>query len=582
MKASDAEHGQATSASRMDEDAAPAARLPRIRLRLRTVLVVVSLLILTLPLIGIYALRLHEATLVEQTEVDLRTNAAYLAAAFGALLGRRVDSIAALPALDLHSAPIQPPLPSGKPGPIAGDDARRVGERMAPMLTSTQTAYNASKRLLDTQGVVVATTEGDLGLSMAHVPSVQRALGGIAASSLHQESSVAPVLGGVVRGVDVRVFLAMPIMADDEVLGVVVLSRPPSNILDTLLEKRDLLLQGALLLFLVVALVGFVTARGLVWPIRSLAVSAGRVSRGETDTFEQARHFRVREIADLAASIEAMVASLQHRASYVRNLARHINHEFKTPIAAAKGALELLQDQFSTMTEAEARRFIDNMAGDVSRLERLTTRLLELAQVNMAPPVNESADVLAVARALGEPSLRVAEGSAQARISEDAARALLLHLVDNALRYGAEQVEVCAAPGERPARDARRGTGATVEVAVRDDGPGISAGNRSRVFDPFFTTSKEEGGTGLGLAICRALVDACGGSIELAPCAHGTAFKITLPAAEGSLMRGGGSQASRSPSRTPAEGSPMRGARPSRTPAEGSPMRGGNPPAHSG
>ena len=574
MKSSDGEHGQAASASRMDEDAAPAVRLPRIRLRLRTVLIVVSLLILTLPLIGIYALRLHEATLVEQTEVDLRTNAAYLAAAFGALLGRRVDPVAALPDLDLHSAPIQPPLPAGKPGPVADDDARRVGERMAPLLTSTQTAYNASKRLLDPQGVVVATTEGDLGLSMAHVPSVQRALGGVAASSLHQESSEAPVLGGVVRGVDVRVFLAMPIAAGDEVLGVVALSRPPSNILDTLLEKRDLLLQGALFLLLVVALVGFVTARGLVLPIRSLALSAGRVSRGETDTFEQAHHFRVREIADLAASIEAMVASLQHRASYVRNLARHINHEFKTPIAAAKGAIELLQDQLSSMTEAEARHFIDNMAGDVSRLERLTTRLLELAQVDMAPPVNESADVLAVARALGEPSLRVAEGSAEARISEDAARALLRHLVDNALRYGAKQVDVSAVPGERPARASDRlGAGATVEVAVRDDGPGISPGNRSRVFDPFFTTSKDEGGTGLGLAICRALVDACGGSIELVPCVRGTMFKITLPAAaspsrspaEGSSMR------EASLSRSPAEGSSMRGAGPSRSPAEGSP-----------
>lgn len=525
----------AASVLRKQETSTPTNRSPRIRLRLRTVLVVVSLLILTLPVIGIYALRLHETTLMEQTENDLGVNAAYLVAAYGALLGRSVEPFKKPPHLNVQDEPIQPPLPPAASGPPADESARQMGARMASLLVDTQVAYSARKHVLDRHGVVVASTVGDVGGSLAHIATVRLALDGVGASSLHRESSEEPVLGGFVRGVATRIFLAVPIMADNEVLAVVTLSQTPSNILNTLLEKRDLLLQGALFLFLVVALVGLVTARGLVWPIRRLAISAGRVSRGETDVFERPRHFRVREISDLAASIEAMVASLQHRASYVRNLARHFNHELKTPIAAAKSALELLQDQLSSMTNAEARRFVDNMAGDIGRLEQLTTRLLELAQVDMAPPANESTDLLAVARALGEPALDVAAGSAHARISTESARALLGNLVDNALRYGAAHVEVSAAQ-EPPRREAHPsglpGTRGTVELAVCDDGPGISLGNRSRIFDPFFTTSKEQGGTGLGLAICRALVDACGGSIELAPGTRGTTFKIRLPAAD--------------------------------------------------
>ena len=494
------------------------ARQPRVRLRLRTVMVVVCLLILSLPLVGVYALRLHETTLMNQTEQQLSTTGALIAAAYGTLLEMAVDPIVAPPLLDID-APVQPPIAYAVDGPPAEDRARRVGERMVPLLIHAGVAASADIDVLDPQGIVVASNVRDVGRSLAHVGPVRSALGGVAETSLHLEPSISSY-GGIVRGAAIRVLLAQPILADGDVLGVVVLSRRPSNIIDTLRDKRSLLLQGGLVLLLVVGLVGIVTARSLVSPIRRLARSAARVSSGEAPTFELAKHFRVREIADLASSIEDMVTSLQERAGYVRNLAHHINHEFKTPIAAAKGAAELLNEQLPTMTEAEARHFVRNVAEDIGRLERLTTRLLELAQADMTGPANENTDVLAVARELGEPSLQIAEGAVEARISKDAARGLLRNLVDNAFLYGAAHVWASA-----------REVDGKVALDVRDDGPGISPGNRSRIFDPLFTTSKENGGTGMGLAICRALVNNCQGSIELVPCAKGTAFRIILPAA---------------------------------------------------
>ena len=505
---------------------APASRTPWIRLRLRTVMIVVCLLILSLPLVGVYALRLHETTLMNQTEQQLSTAAAFIAVAYGALLETEVDPIVVPPLLDLD-APIQPPIPPAMDGPPAKARVQHVDQRMVSLLMHAADIASAEIDILDPQGVVAASSGSDMGRSRAHVGPVRSALGGVAETSLHLEPNMSSY-GGVVRGAAIRVLLAMPILAHGEVLGVVVLSKRPSTIIDTLREKRGLLLQSGVVLLLVVAMVGIVTARSLVSPIRRLARSAARVSSGEAPTFELAKHFRVREIADLANSVKDMVTSLQERAGYVRNLAHHINHEFKTPIAAAKGAVELLNEQLPTMTDAEVRHFVRNVSDDIGRLERLTSRLLELAQADMTGPANETTDILAVARELGEPSLHVAEGTAEARISKDAARGLLRNLVDNAFLYGAAQVWASA-----------RAVAGNVELDVRDDGPGISPGNRSRIFDPLFTTSKENGGTGMGLAICRALVNNCQGSIELVPCAKGAAFRITLPAAtrSGGLRR---------------------------------------------
>ena len=78
--------------------------------------------------------------------------------------------------------------------------------------------------------------------------------------------------------------------------------------------------------------------------------------------------------------------------------------------------------------------------------------------------------------------------------------------------------------------DPARRMGFEVVIAVEDDGPGIAAGDRLRLFEPFFTTRRAEGGTGLGLAIARSLLEAGGGTIDLAE-GDATTFVVTLPVA---------------------------------------------------
>ena len=79
-----------------------------------------------------------------------------------------------------------------------------------------------------------------------------------------------------------------------------------------------------------------------------------------------------------------MADALQLRSHYIRDFARHVSHEFKTPIAAIRGAAEVLEDHAGDMTAQERAKFMGNVRSDLARLERLTNGLLELATAEMS------------------------------------------------------------------------------------------------------------------------------------------------------------------------------------------------------
>ena len=522
----------------MAANRSPKADTPKLRLRLRTVLVVVSLLVLLLPIVGLYVLRLHENTLLQQTQTQLAIVATLVSASYRVAFERwspietapgmsATTAGAPAPQLDFGNVAVKPPFPSARPSTATDPLARRVGDELTTALASAKASTNAAIRLLDREGVVVGTTEGDLGQSLAHADEVRQALAGHAVSSLRRVPSGAERIEPIVRGVAVEVLLAFPIVAGADVVGAVTVSRRPSNILDTLASKRVLLAQGAAVFIAVALAVALITARTLVLPIKRLTVGAARVTRGETDRFEGGRPYRVYELADLAESVETMVSNLQRRAGYLRDFAHQLNHEYKTPVAAARGALELLRDHLDGMKPAEAKRFVDNAAADIERLDRLTMRLLDLAQADMAQVTDEVVDIRAEAQELAKAQdkpidLRVAAGPPVcAKVSHSSLQAVLENLVDNAHRHGASRADIWA-----------EADATTATLWMHDDGTGISTGNRTKIFDPFFTTRQHLGGTGLGLAICRTLVRNVGGDIVLAPSTSGALFQVSLLAAD--------------------------------------------------
>jgi len=119
--------------------------------------------------------------------------------------------------------------------------------------------------------------------------------------------------------------------------------------------------------------------------------------------------------------------------------------------------------------------------------------------------------------------------AAVAEADPERLRQVLTNLIDNAIKYGRE--------GGRVVIGGRVLDRARVELTVADDGPGIPAEARVRIFERFYRVdkarSREQGGTGLGLAIVKNVVQAHGGEVRVESLAgHGTEFFITLPAAK--------------------------------------------------
>jgi two-component system sensor histidine kinase ChvG len=258
-------------------------------------------------------------------------------------------------------------------------------------------------------------------------------------------------------------------------------------------------------------------------PVQQLTVAAEAVARGESPPADRVGRLAPAELRSLRHAVARMTEQLTDRAEYIAGFARTVSHELKTPITSIRGAIELLRDDWTGMSEEQRLRFLSNVDTDAHRMERLVTRLLQLARIQSAPEAAETIDVHAFFRDLCE------RYDGRVRLSLDGAPSALVmnadhletatrNLIDNAVRHGAG----------KPVDVAVRGQSGRVVVAVRDYGTGISAGNRSRIFDRFFTTERNQGGTGLGLAIVQAVAETRGGDVKFETSTAGSVFTLTV------------------------------------------------------
>jgi signal transduction histidine kinase len=533
------------------------------RPRLATVLLAITLVIALLPLGGLFVLRIYESALIRQTESELIAQGALVAASYRALFERLTVARAGKPGvpagygnpvtseprpqdpdtrlqpryavLDLATDPVLPPPEDALPAPAPPHPAAvAAGRELSTILVETQKITLAGIRVTDPAGVVVATTREELGASILHRDEVRRALAGEFVSALHWRGSAhepRPPLDSISRGARIRVFVAVPIVHGERVIGSVLLARTPWNIGQALYGKRRELAQGAALLLAVVVAIALLASLTIGRPVRALREQARRAARGEQGAVTPLRHPGTREIAELSETVAEMARTLEARANYIADFAAQVSHEFKTPLTAMQGAVEMLREHGATMSAEERERFLDILERDTRRLSQLVRRLLELARADMAPAgAGDTADAGEVLRAAAgrprdpalAPELHLPAQPLRAAIPADTLESILGSLLDNVRAHGGPRATASLSAAA---------TGPDVEILVRDDGPGISAANRPRVFEPFFTTARESGGTGLGLSIARSLTRAHGGDLELLPSERGALFRLRLPLA---------------------------------------------------
>jgi signal transduction histidine kinase len=447
--------------------------------------------------------------------------------------GRPLDPIE--PILEKADYSILPPA-QGATAPLVPADryAQKAGLRIAPMLFTARTAILSGIRVVDFKGTVVASTGTELGLSLRTRPDIRRALSGEQVSLVRERIPELPnpPLRSISRGARVRVFVTIPVTAGDRIIGAVTASRTPLDLMKALYYRRDLFLGAAGVLLAVVVIISVFTSLTVSRPVHALIRQTKRVASGEKSAESPIAHPVTLEIAQLSEAVAKMAVTLEKRTEYVKTFASNVSHGFKTPLTSIRGVAELLQDHLDTMPAENRNRFLANLLQDCDRLERLTNRLTDLAKAETARPSAESCDVREVIGGIVE-RYAGASASVGSRIDGDAPPvgiasetldSILANLIENSIKYGAGAVEISVS-SELEEIESQR----FVQISVRDDGPGISQANIDKVFEPFFTTSGEQGGTGLGLSISRALLSAHGGIIRIDPVSLGAKLTVGLP-----------------------------------------------------
>ncbi len=527
------------------------AKQRRWRFKLRTILLAVSLVVLVIPLGGSYIFRIYEGELVKQTELELIAQAALIAAVYK----NEVDALVKLdgkageygrkmnvaPAGDEYFRPVKPQLNlSGyriraRPADAASTElqadkiAREVGAKLTPILLDAQRTNLAGVRLLDAQGIVIAGRE-DVGKSLAHISEVREALQGRYTSAIRERliRRPQPALVSISRGTGVRVFVAFPITAGDRLLGVILLSRTPNSILEHLYSQQEKVAWVAAIILLLVILLAVITSYSIARPLHALIEQTKGFAAGDKKALEPLATPVTEEVALLSQSFSQMARSLEHRSEYIRNFAAHVSHEFKTPLTAIQGAIELLEEHASDMPADQRARFLSNISQDAQRLKRLVARLLEMARADVLDPAAGKTLLAPMVESLTsrykDAGVLVSfdgDRNTAAKIVAEVLEMVFTNLIDNSRQNGADHVEIAV-----------ESAGGHVFVLVADNGKGISLANAEKIFTPFFTTHRDEGGTGLGLGIVRSLLKAYGGDVSLETSSTGATFRVTVPSAE--------------------------------------------------
>ena len=310
--------------------------------------------------------------------------------------------------------------------------------------------------------------------------------------------------------------LATPVRAQGRNLVVVV---------GASLEARDAALQvlvGQMLIggpaaLLLAMLAGYMLTGSALRPVERMRARAGVISAGAPGQRLPVPAARD-EVQRLGTTLNAMLARLEAALERERSFVADASHELRTPLALLKTELELALRR--TRTPAELESALRSAAHETDRLVQLAEDLLVLARSDQEglPLRTELVDAGAILQGVAD---RYALRSTQTGrpLTVAAAPGLVFigdrlrleqavgNLVENAFRHGRGTVSLAAASGER-----------SVELHVRDDGPGFPAGFLPRAFDRFSRADEDRGtaGAGLGLAIVDVVARAHGGSARAA------------------------------------------------------------------
>ncbi len=221
---------------------------------------------------------------------------------------------------------------------------------------------------------------------------------------------------------------------------------------------------------------------------------------------------------------QAEQAAQRLKLAALGRLTANIAHEIRNPLSAISHAAQLLRED---ARDSAQTRLTDIIANNTRRLDRLVEEVLSLNRRDRVNPV--SFDAAALESLLDE--LRQTEEipadavivsmptSLHVQFDPDHLRQIMWNLLRNAWRFSRKQAGSI--------RVGAQTAGDTVQLEIEDDGPGVSAEHRGKLFEPFFTTDAQ--GTGLGLFLARELAEANHAALAYVPGSTGACFRLGMP-----------------------------------------------------
>ena len=273
-----------------------------------------------------------------------------------------------------------------------------------------------------------------------------------------------------------------------------------------------------------------VLARSITRSLGRVSAASHLVAAGELSA--RAPEGGAREVAELAASFNAMAAGIEQLFDARRELVAWASHDLRAPIASMQAMLEAIEDGLASSADylptlREQVRMLSMLVDDLFELARIDAGVLvlELQRVPLAPLVDSALRLLGPeAEARGVVLSADVQAGAEADVAPDKIERVLFNLLTNAVRHTPSDGSVAVHVERREA---------DVLLSVEDTGEGLDDEARARMFERFWRADRARSGNGagLGLAIARGLVEAHGGRIWAENSAQGGArISFTIPA----------------------------------------------------
>ncbi|MBT8037665.1 MAG: two-component system sensor histidine kinase CreC [Verrucomicrobiae bacterium] len=431
---------------------------------------------------------------------------------------------------------IESQVEDGKPDPKSLRSAFANAQQHTLKATihhHTKTSIGLHAYLTNAQGIVIFDSNNARreGQDMSRYNDVQLTLAGKYGARSSREDEKNPDSS--------ILYVAAPVHSNGKIIAVLTVYKPQADVLNFIADRRRDILTATILIGSGIILLTGAVFIWLFQPVGRLTNYAQSISRGERTSIPNLG--KGREVNTLGKALHDMRETLEGR-RYVENYVSSLTHALKSPLAAIKGAAELLDEHMPT---EQRKQFLDNIRRETARSEELVRNLLQLTELERQPHL-ENRRQLNLSKLCqhmvdeSQPRLHEKKLTLNAQIQNNISltgdamilKLAIANLLENAIAFSPDGGNIDLLLNTENHKEA--------VLHIDDQGPGLPHYAMDRVFEHFYSLPRpgsDHKGTGLGLPLVHEAVKLHEGSASLVNLPnHGCRATLRLPTCEYSSM----------------------------------------------